>query len=348
MAATERPQERPNQNATVMLNSLVSGLSAEVLQETGRGTESLDSVLFAFNPWCPIPNIELKGFLFGVQYVVLPRLDLIPLKVWKTPVIQPRVGGFAVGAISSGGAFPSGAVGSKVDQRLQFPSESARNLLGAYGSDSPNNIGFTVFRSLGADTDAGKLESILLFRAVMKTPLEDGAQPGVDQLLEELPKFLAGDAVTLLRRAVDKGVVIDGEVAKLSRTAARKGEVMIEDIRLSVANAAKRALDENSGILPLTKKSILAAEKGLQDNKVMPDELDNWLLRQFPSFSLDTAVERASRANRSITDAILAKGGDDQSVLRELLIMQQQTLEQLARSNAITERLMKEREAKAS
>lgn len=331
--AQPRPQERSTDvNTSQILKSIASDLTSEVLIETGRTAESIDTVLFGFNPWCPIPNIELKGFLFGVQYVVLERMCLIPLKTWKTPDIQPRLGGFAVGAITSGGAFPSGAVGSRVTQKLQFPSQSAKNLLTVYGKDSSTNIGFTVFRSLGGDTDLLKLESLILFRSVMETRLEKDGPRGIDMTLEALPRFLAGEAPKLLKEVIVNGFDINGDMFKLSKGCQHKGELMIEDIVNSVAAATRRALDENSGILPHTKQDLIAAAKGLRDVKVSEDRLDSWLLTQFPSYSLDTDVERATRANRSVTDAIRESGQDNALTLRELLDMQRQTMDHLHES----------------
>lgn len=338
MSANEQPTSSPAN----LLETLIPGLSNLTLSETGRTAESLDTVRFAFNPWCRILNFSIAGFNFGIQLPWLERMTLIPLRVWKTPVIQPRAGGFAVGAITGAGAFPGGGVGSKVEQRIQFPAESRDNLLHAFGPESPNDIGVTELVSLVADTDQGKLESILLFRAVMETPLEEGGKRGIDLELEYLPKFLAGDALELLRRAVQEGLKVNGKLATLRNEAVVKGRVMIANIETAVAHATRRAMDENSGILSLTKKDLIAASKGMKDVKVIPDELDNWLLKQFPSYSLDTDVERATRANRSVTDAIQQTGQDNSLTMREMMAMQQQTLVQLERANE-TNRLLAER-----
>lgn len=338
MSAQTRPQERPDS-----LESLMAGISSAELQAAARTPESLTSVMFAFHPWCPIPNVTLSGFTFGIQHVVLKRMDLVPLKAWKTPIIQPRASGFTVGSITLGGVFPSGAVGSKVEQQWQFPSESARQLLGSYGRGSVNDIGMVILDSLSADSDLDKLRSLMTFHAVMRTPVDEGGPVAVDLPMEYLPAFLKNDANKLLQRLVLHGMVVRGEEVRLAKGGQKRGELMIAGIAESINAATRRATDEGTGILPQTKRQLIGASKGLKDVKVLPDLLDTFLLEQFPSYSLDTDVERATRANRSVTDAIQASGKESALTLRELLDMQRQTLEQLAQANELNRQLMTER-----
>lgn len=325
--------------AAALLESLRPGLSSASLGRATRPVESLDSVLFAFNPWLPFVNFSLKGFGGGIQIPVLNRLELIPLRVWKQPDIQVRPGGFTVGSINTSGAFPSGSVGSKVTQRFQFPSESAKNLLAMYGSESTSNIGMIVFRFLGGETDKEKLESILLFRAVMETPF-DGQRRGCDLLLEELPKFLIEKAPGLLKDACRIGVALsDKEFAGLSPNAHELGETMIEDIQSSIAAATARATAETTGILSVSKREIIQASRGQKDVKLIADDLDNWLLEQFPSFRMDNDIERSMRATQGIADAINKSGQNQEMTMTQLIELNRLTLEQLANANALNQKL---------
>lgn len=339
MSAQTRPQERPDQTA-LLLESISPGLSSAVLQEETKTPESIDTVLFAFNPWCPIPNVTLAGFTFGIQHVVLPRMCLIPLKTWKTPVIQPRASGWAPGSVTQAGFFPAGAVGSKVDQRYQFPSESAKFLIGAFGRDSANDVGMILLRSLGAVSDEDKLESVLIFRGVMETRLAKDGLAGVETCLELLPKFLNDEAPKLIARMMSEGLLLrGGHVYKFQQSARRKAEVLVEDLIISLASAHKSALDENSGVLPKTKRDLIAASKGLKDVKVLPDKRDEFLMREFPSFNLDINVEQMVRGNASLIDAVRNRRADEDLTLRDLLDMNRETLAQLARANDLNEKM---------
>lgn len=334
----EKPQER-TLTVSELLESISPGLSSAELANTARTAESQDMVRFVFNPWFPIPNSALSGFGFGVRHYILKRMCLIPIKLWKVPVIMPRSGAFGIGAVTTAGAFPAGGVGSRVEQRLQYPRESIDNLINAYGAESANNVGMVELRSLAADKDHDKFESALLFRAVMETALEPGLLPGCKVILEDFPKFLRTEAPLLLRQAFDEGVDFEGQNRQLSNKTRKRGELLLPELDASVAAATRRALDEGTGILPKTKSDLIAAGKGMSEVKRMPDKLDEWLLREFPSYSLDTDVERATRANRSVTDAIRATGEENNLTMRELMEMNRQTLAQLAEQGRVNAQL---------
>lgn len=320
---------------TALLDQLHPGLTAAALQDTARTQEHINTVRFAFNPWTPIPNVSLSGFGFGIQHVVLKRMELIPLKTWKVPDIKPRTSPFALGITPTGGVFPAGSVGSTIEHVLQFPLTSARLLTEHFGNAGANNIGVVELSSLMAVEDRDKFEAVLLYEAVMKTPLEDGDLSGVDVCLEDLPKFLASHAPKLLERVATNGI----RGYKLAQWRGR-GEVMIEHLRQAVAAATKFALDPTQGVLPKTKQSLIAASKGINDSKAIPDKLDQWLLGQFPSFSLDTDVERAARANAGVTEAIRASGAQNAQSTAELIDMFRDTLKQLSEERAINRQLL--------
>lgn len=363
MSANDIRREQPlsKQTPTDLLDSILPGLSSVTLADAAKTSESIDTVRFGLNPWYPIHNHTLQGYTFGVQIYRIDRMCLIPLRTWKVPVIEPRTGGFAVGSFdASGGAFPSGSVGSKVSTRLQFPRESAEKLIAAYGAESHQNIGFTVLESLTADTDALKAESILLFRAIMATPINvdwiiGETLKGTDMWLEALPRWLKEVTPKLLDQAMREGVGLyrgdgtansesDGlaRVYKFRHQAFDKGMRMIEEIGRAVAAATDRALNENTGILQVTKTEMIAASRGAKDKKNQTDKLDNWLLTQFPSFRLDTDVERALASTNAVTKAIEASGTENATSLRALLELQRETLLQLQEERKVNNELMKQ------
>jgi len=92
----------------------------------------------------------------------------------------------------------------------------------------------------------------------------------------------------------------------------------------------------------------VAASKGINDSKALPDKLDQWLLGQFPSFSLDTDVERAARANAGVADAIRASGVQNAQSTSQLIEMFQETLKQLSEQTAINRQLLEERAKSAA
>jgi len=333
----ESPQTGSNTAASIL--SLINpALTSERLADAAKTTESIDTVQFAFHPWADIPNISLQGFGKGIQHPILRRLSAIPLMTWKTPNIIPRAGGFTVGSITSGGAFPSGSVGSKNEPRLQFPSESAANFLIAWGNDGLCDIGGRILHSLTAHTDRDKLESLAVFRAVMET----GPHAGADLVLEQLPEFLeeGGRAYELLRAAVRTGVNFGTEqqpnIVPMGTIGVGKGQKMIREISGSIVAATLAG----NRILDATKSDLADAKIGVKDVKRKLDLLDKWLLKQFPSFSLDSEVERAAQATAPLGDAIRTANENQAITIEQLMEMQARTLAQLTAANETNARLV--------
>lgn len=339
---TQTREQQPS--SSVVLESLDKSLTTASIQSVERKVEDINTVRFMFHGWLPILNADLAGFRFGVQHFMLKRMTLINIKTWPIPVITPRApragGVFGIGALVNavdvlgGGVSPGGANAAHSAPVLQYPSASVQNLLDAYGRESINNIGMVELTSLKAIEDAEKVESILLFRAVMETPIENDGPIGSSLRLEDVPRFLLGDALKLLARAVNRGVDISTDpdspqFYKLSALAQKRGEGMIRDISTSVALAKDRATRPKTGILSQTKEDLIKAKAGAKDVKILPDERDNWLLQQF-DYSMDTEVERSARAAQGMTESI-AKGTAQQSdALLEMAANQTRLLEQLA------------------
>jgi hypothetical protein len=320
--------EQKSLDPSQLLDSIMTGLTGRSLAIAAKTEESIETVRFMFHPWTPLPNISLQGRKYGVQHNVLQRMELIPLSTWKLPVILPRQGGFAFGGTTGGpfGAFPTGSVGSRVEHRLQFPIESVLNLILAYGSEGPNNIGMVELGSLKGDTDRVKAENILLFKAIM--------DPAQDVILEKMPEYLSETAPQLAEAACENGVKLMGRVIPMSPLAPEKSTVLLREINASITAATVAG----KRILANTKSDLADAKIGQADVKRKLDDLDKWLLGQFPSFSMDSDVERAAQATAGVVDAI-QKGNISGASMEQLVAMQQRTLEELAKSNKMNRQL---------
>lgn len=332
-------------NSTALIESLLPGYSGERMAEASRTPETMATLRFMVHFWSDLPNSALAGYNFGVHHYILPRATLIPIRPWEIPVILPRVRGMAFTSFTpDGGAFPSGGVGSKVDKKWQYPAVSVQNLLGAYGKDSYNDIGMVELSSLKSESDLEKLEAVLLFKGVMETTDSDGNR-GKDLPVETLLTWLndGGQAFRLLQKALNSGVTAKAGVPPYElnkKTASERGRQMIKNMLTSCQQMSARALSKNTGILEITKADLIAAGKGQKDVKMRLDGRDEFLLEQFPTYSLDTDVERATRANRSVTDAITETGKESNTVLLQMAEQNAATQKMLAESQAQTAQVM--------
>jgi hypothetical protein len=297
------------------------------LRETVRRVESVKTVRFAFHPWLPMPNFGSDGFRFNIPYPTLERLSLIPLAVFDYPRIVARpAGAFALSIATLTEAVPAMGSQSKVETLMQMPSTSMRDLYTAF-----SKFGMVELQSLVAHDEAELSRSYILFNAVMgaaqdNSEIEAGRRPS-DLVLEEFPHWLAQDAPRALRAGL-KRVVIRGRQYKLTEDQLPAGEKLITEISGSVARAEAAALNPSDGILPRTKELLnITANKG-QGGKTHLDRQDVWLLEQYPSFKMDTDVERAQKA---MQEAIVAgnQGSDDfKNGVMAILQQQQQAMNQ--------------------
>lgn len=323
MSTAEARISRPDAASAQILNDLDPSLSASALSKVEQKTEDINTLRFIFHTFPSFINCRLSGYDFGIQHFSLDRMKAIPIRTWRTPVKKnrPARGGgiFGLGAIVNatdvmgGGAVPTNS--GEPEWRLQYPIESVEAVLQAYGPTSINNIGMVELASLTAISDYEKVESILLFRAIMETPFDQDSR-GVDVLLEDLPAFLATTAKELLARGIERGVATTparpekestamAQVFRFDKTARRKGEKLIEEISFSVAAATDRAKNPKNGILIQTKAAREAWEHGDKINgKVALDERDYFLLHQYPSFNMDDPVARAQKAGQPVADAL--------------------------------------------
>lgn len=348
METQTREEKQPSSSA--MLSSLDSSLTGDVIQLVDVKPEDPRTVRFVFNSWMNLLNINASGFKHGVRYLELQRMKALPIRTWPVAVFRPRPprggGIFGLAALSNatehlGGGFTPGADNTVRNRsRLQYPNESVSRLISAHGGDNLNSVGLVELKSLAAIEDAEKVESILLFRAVMETPL-DGATPGNERLLEHLPEFLATEARELLMRAITDGLQLKGTKFKFSKEAGAKGTSMIKDIGESVTFAHKRALSKKTGVLEVTKTQMAAWKAGDKvQGKINLDERDEFLLAQFPSYSMDTEVERAGRASAGVAAAIADSANSQNDVLMQMVKNQELMAQQIQQQAETTNRLL--------
>lgn len=328
------------------------------LTETVRQVESVKSVKFAFHPWLPIPNFGSDGFRFNIPYAVLERLQLIPLAVFPYPRFTPRAGQFALSMATLTEAVPAMGSQSKVETLMQMPSVSMRDLYTAY-----SKVGMVELQSLAAHDEAQLSESFILFHAVMgfartdehgnelQQDLEAGRR-SIHYTLEDLLKpspdlmdarvsrslsWLENGAPRALRASL-KGVKIKGQIYTIAQSQISKGEKLIEEIKTSVYRAHQAALNPSDGILPRTKELLnITANKG-QGGKTHLDNQDSWLLSEYPSFRMDTDVERAQKAMQGAIEAGNQSSDDFKTGVlammqqqQEMMAQQQQTLNLLTK-----------------
>lgn len=290
--------------------------------------ENARAVWYAWHPWMDLNNLGGGGPLFGVPYGTLKRMSLIPLSVFLVPKILPRSVGFQPQNWAGGGEMtkdeqglvsadifqsyaPLAKVGGKVIQEDQMPSVSAKNLLKAH-----RDTGMTILTSLTAPDEIRRAQSLLLYHAIMDSPVEtddEESHTGGEVRLQDLafntltqrPGFLDVTAPLLLERALRDGVrlpmgedeagVLTYRMVKLNPELERNGLMLIDELKDGVERATDRAIGEQMGILTATAKEMAAARMSQSGNKIQMDKRDKWLAAEFYDFSLDSESERASK-----------------------------------------------------
>ena len=322
----------------LMVKGFNSPLSTAEIEKAIRSAETTATMKFCFHAWADIRNRGVNKNRANLKHALLPRMTLIPLYAHPVPVIRPINSGFSVGSVTPYGAF-AGPGGVEVKQRSMMAEESATLIHKFYG-----HFGCLVLDSLTTEKDTSKAEAFLLFAAVMEAtrpvhPGEpDGEQTirGVDVCIEDLPEFLQKEAPRMLEYAFRNGVDFTPSPLaigftpghfKLRPGSERKGLAMIGELERNVERAIDCALNEETGVLTNTRGQLQAAAAHVQDSKAKLDRLDEFLVRQFPSFSMDTAVERAQRATSSVVASIEDSTASSRETTQQMLELNAKALE---------------------
>jgi hypothetical protein len=294
------------------------GVAIPDLSSTIRRVESVNTVKFIFHPWIPIENLGPDGFAFNVHYARLERLKLIPIPVFDYARVINQSHGFSLMSAIVGdiGAIPSRGQ-NRIETLMQMPTTSIEALRIAHGKR-----GLVELESLIANDEQDLRYSFGLFNSLFReadgeADLDRGQRPE-GLLLENFPGWLDHDAPRLVE-------TLAKEIAGFDTERAFK---LLSEIRHSIALAEEAALSPSIGILPRTKEGLnITANRGT-GGKTHLDAVDEWLLKQYPSFEMDTDVERARLAMQTAIEAGNAGQQTVTKLLADVLERQERTASQ--------------------
>lgn len=264
-----------------------------------------------------LENVSSAGQKGGISF--LKRLRLVPMTTTQKSVINNKEG-FAVSNVFVGSMGPdgqplglgsnmSGARKTNVKGEWHYPEQKLMDLGYTFGK-----FGLVAVRSLVATSEKEK-ERCQEIAAVVFSGI------GRDHLLEDLPEYFHEDgaaslfipdkrparfaqtAVEIVQKAADGGVKVAlPEIDKTGKVVLRERLVklnaveytsalhLVGEFHAGVMGAHAAALDiENNGVLPQTRDGIQTGKKRSYD------ALDQWLMKQFPSFPMDTELEKSQK-----------------------------------------------------
>lgn len=228
----------------------------------------------------------------GVAF--LKRMRLIPVTSTQRAVIN-NLEGFSISNVYVGsvdangqprmGSGMAGRTKTNVRGEWHYPAEKIADMQNTFGRYGLVGVSFEAFDA------AGHAKCQKVFTAVM-------AGCPDSTLLEDIPEYFGETSPYLpmdkpkarfpftARQAVDKaiadGTLKDDEIAMAER--------LLVELPPAAMQAHRAALDpEASGILPGTKAGIEAGQKRGYDR------CDQWLMSQFPSYPMDTELDKSQR-----------------------------------------------------
>lgn len=316
-----------------------SNLSANM-----RRVEQLTSIRFVFHAWDnlkiltpdgPMVNLDTKridvdndGLGGGIDH--LKRLRLIPITTTTRPIIN-NVLGFAASPTLIGGTDQNGQAGlghglvgggrTNVKEEFSYPSEKIDDLLATFGK-----LGLIAVNNLSANDERSERRAQEIFAVIMsglsdRTILEDipeyfstrnffleNKRPlGIEKTAEKLLEEAANTGLQIPDKVVmigdGKSVNIGEKPIRLTATEYTIGLKLIEEIQTSLAFAEVAAIGADThSTLPKTREGRQTGQKKSYD------ALDRWLMAQYPSFAMDTEIEKAN--NQMIRALENAAGGE--------------------------------------
>lgn len=234
----------------------------------------------------------------GVAF--LKRMRLIPVTSTQRAVIN-NLEGFSISNVYVGsvdangqprmGSGMSGRTKTNVRGEWHYPAEKIADMQNTFGRYGLVGVSFEAFDA------AGHAKCQKVFTAVM-------AGCPDSTLLEDIPEYFGETSPYLpmdkprakfatrpglpspAQQAVDKaiadGTLVGDEIAMAER--------LLVELPPAAMQAHRAALDpEASGILPGTKAGIEAGQKRGYDR------CDQWLMSQFPSYPMDTELDKSQR-----------------------------------------------------
>lgn len=333
--------------------------------EIGRLTQTR----FVFHSWQNMPILGPDGVLFyldtksidvdrdseytdidgnvhlaGLPY--LKRLRMIPVTTTQKPIIDNKAG-FAVSNVFLGsigndgqpsgiGSNMSGSMKTNVKGEWVYPDAKVSDMVYTFGK-----FGLVGVQSLWA-SDENSQKRCLDISRVVTSGLSDRT------LLEDIPEYFDPDYVSdyfpdkrrarfpktaeaIIELAADTGVEINGHIVKLTTEEYAKALRLKGEMLASVIAAHNAALDpESTGILPQSREGRQSKQKASWD------KCDQWLMGQFPSYPMDTELEKSqAQLMRALGDG----GSGQPDVSEEVSDLSLQLQEERERNDRLEERL---------
>lgn len=288
----------------------------------------LTEILFVVHAWMNLPILGADGPLFhldtraldvdgesayeanGEKHIAgllfLKRLRLLPV----TPTQRGEINndtGFSISNVFLGqvetdgqtgiGSNMSGAMKSNVKLDWVYPGQKVMDMSHTFG-----RYGLVHVPHLKANTEAEYEACQRIFDTVMS------GMPA-DMILEDMPEYFGGESLYLLDKApvrfkkTAEQVIEESDLSDGEKQLARN---IVPVLLQMVQGAHMAALDpEAAGILPQSRD---AREKGQKSGY---DKCDRWLMSQFPSYPMDTELEKS---NSQLIRAIEATAGGSEPV----------------------------------
>jgi hypothetical protein len=259
---------------------LKSSLNPAVNAALNTIRESLNEqkqVSFVYHSWLPFANLSLQGFKFPqIPEREIPRLSLIPI-------------------VATTGVLMGSTMSTAHNRHVPTPVSYQMDIKSSIADLMMKYAQFGLVRVQSLDTDVDRIEeAVNLFQIITPglnydTPLEVipeyfGIESPVDFQFTRKRKLLKTTALDYLSDAVT-------DEAEFSR-----GEQAIAVLGQSAAVSHIVALEPANGILPKTIRSIS------ERLKFRFDLVDEWLVRQFPSYDSKGGLSQAKE--ESGTDLI--------------------------------------------
>lgn len=291
---------------------------------------ALGQTRFVFHAFQDLPIIGPNGVMFNldslrldrregrekVGVTHLKRLQLLPITATQKPVINNK-DGFSVSNVFVGAldgnqspiGFGSGMQNGKrtnVEGKWDYPAAKIADMLyvyGRYGLIAANSV---YANSPEEEKTVYQLESVLLSGIPAHATLEDLPEYFVtadDEIYYN--EFIPDKKQFAFKRKAHQVLADAFDAKRISFDLFNKGMILIREMQSSIIQAHVAALDPaQSGVLPNSKTAVAKKEKAQYD------KCDSWFMNQFPSYPMDTEIEKM---NKQFVRALDSAGGAEQS-----------------------------------
>lgn len=321
------------------------GDEQETMREIQRAMENMGRTTVVWNPFRAQNNLSTGGTYGDSGIATIEQFVPYVLFLRKVPQITPKR--LDEQSILMG----ESAVGSDVAQINKTAAETAETLLKIHGA-----TGVSLLSSLAANDFKQTATNLLVYEIVMSAWNKQG-------LLEDLPEYfgvrspllpekydaVAGDgrdnsftmtAEEVLLVAAKDGVKLSKVYSDLFKFEPKFekfldspcvlnakeiaiGKQLITELRNAALKMHEYAVGAE-GVLPKTKEHLESVKRGPTFGKQKLDELDRYLMLHFPSYPMDTEIEKSEKNQRRGMEAMMRNmpgRGDEKS--QELLLLKE-------------------------